>query len=278
MHAAGAGLCLGSHRRRAGAAPAAGVPAEGAPCCPGAGGWALPAAVLAAGAAPRAGAALAAPAPQVRDSIGGCVGVRVTCLRVSCCLYNVGFVGCYPYICMHPAAAHGLPMGCPVAMSATAIRFRSCPCLGNQDPVSSVWGAGTKCTSIAAAWFGAVPSCHASCCSPGDGSLADLGRNITTVTRQQQKQPTPDDTPTASLLCRLLYNAPAIMQLWNAAAVFVWLGIPVANILPGVFPAHVNRWLGVAALIYYGILTPFLFQVGSLSVYLKLAAMCAATA
>ena len=53
------------------------------------------------------------------------------------------------------------------------------------------------------------------------------------------------------------------MQLWNAAAVFVWLGIPVANILLGIFPAHINRWLGVAALVYYGILTPFLFQVGS---------------
>jgi hypothetical protein len=62
-------------------------------------------------------------------------------------------------------------------------------------------------------------------------------------------------------LCRLLYDAPAVMQLWNAAAVFVWLGIPLANILLGVFPARVNRWLGVAALTYYGILTPFLFQV-----------------
>ena len=79
-------------------------------------------------------------------------------------------------------------------------------------------------------------------------------------------------------LCRLLYNAPAVMQLWNAAAVFVWLGIPVANILLGVFPAHVNRWLGIAALVYYGILTPFLFQVSPLVVCLKLAAVCTATA
>jgi hypothetical protein len=65
------------------------------------------------------------------------------------------------------------------------------------------------------------------------------------------------------LLCRLLYRVQAVMQLWDAAAVFVWLGIPLVQILLGVFPAHVNRWLGIAALIYYAILTPLLFQVGS---------------
>jgi hypothetical protein len=128
--------------------------------------------------------------------------------------------------------------------------------------VSSACDTGIKCTCITAAWFGALPSCHASCCFTSDGSLADPARTVKAVTRQLQTLPMPDDTPTASLLCRLLYNAPAIMQLWNAAAIFMWLGIPLAQILLGVFPAHVNRWLGVAALIYYGILTPFLFQVG----------------
>jgi hypothetical protein len=63
------------------------------------------------------------------------------------------------------------------------------------------------------------------------------------------------------LLCRLLYHAQAIMQLWDAAAMFVWLGIPLVQVMLGVFPASVNRWLGIAALIYYAILTPFLFQV-----------------
>lgn len=53
----------------------------------------------------------------------------------------------------------------------------------------------------------------------------------------------------------------AISQLWDAAAVFVWLGIPLAQILLGVFPVRVNRWLGIAAAVYYCILTPLLFQV-----------------
>lgn len=62
---------------------------------------------------------------------------------------------------------------------------------------------------------------------------------------------------------RLLHNVQAVSQLWSALAFQVWLSVPLIQILVGVFPWRVNRWFGVTASIYYGLLTPLLFQVSA---------------
>ena len=50
------------------------------------------------------------------------------------------------------------------------------------------------------------------------------------------------------------------MLLARALALPVWVGVPLLQVLLGVFPWRVNRWFGVTALLYYGVATPLLFQ------------------
>ncbi len=47
----------------------------------------------------------------------------------------------------------------------------------------------------------------------------------------------------------------------GAAALPVWVAVPLLQVVVGVFPWRVNRWFGVTALLYYGVATPLLFQV-----------------
>ncbi len=57
----------------------------------------------------------------------------------------------------------------------------------------------------------------------------------------------------------------AVSQLWAAASFLVWLAVPLVQVLVGVFPWRVNRWFGITATVYYGVLTPLLFQASASS-------------